>query len=206
MRRTILGLALLILGAGLQVLAQHTDPHWPIPGRAPKAPARPALRNALPSSDVVFDATRTGSPLLLDKGWRVGISADPTAATPQFDDSAWAVRNSQDSFADVPDEEHGADAPDDGGKNPSAGNAAFSKAHQRPFAWFRIHVQLAPDHGPVSLLIELPPSQSGSISAETIGVDVFANGKLIRPDGPHGDTADHYQQISRIYDLNVPPQ
>jgi hypothetical protein len=205
LRRTILGLVLLILGGGPQVLAQHTHPQWPIPELAPKAHARPALRNPLHSSDVIFDATRIGSPLLLDRGWRVGISADPAAATPQFDDSTWAIRNSQDSFADVPDEEHEADVPDGGSKNPSAGNAAFSKGHQRPFAWFRIHAQLAPDHGPISLLIELPPSQSGSISAETIGVDVFANGKLIRPEGPHGDTADHFQQISRIYELNVPP-
>jgi hypothetical protein len=36
-------------------------------------------------------------------------------------------------------------------------------------------------------------------------VDVFANGKEIQPEGPHGDTAEHYQAISRLYKLNVPP-
>ena len=205
MRRTILGLALLILSGGPQVLAQQIDPQWPIPELAPQLHARPALRNALRTPDVVFDATRIGSPIILDKNWRIGISANPAAATPGFDDSTWAIRNSQDSFADVPDEDHVVDGQDRGGKHPPLGDAPPPKGHQRPFAWFRIHVQLSPNHGPISLLIELPPSQSGSPSPEIVGADVFANGMLIQPEGPHGDMADHYQQISRIYDLNVPP-
>ncbi|HEV2215836.1 MAG TPA: SpoIIE family protein phosphatase, partial [Terracidiphilus sp.] len=36
------------------------------------------------------------------------------------------------------------------------------------------------------------------------GVDVFANGDEIEPEGPHGSTAGRYQEISRIYDLKVP--
>jgi hypothetical protein len=36
-------------------------------------------------------------------------------------------------------------------------------------------------------------------------VDVFANGKLVNPEGPHGDLPQHYQSISRLYDLNLPP-
>jgi hypothetical protein len=36
------------------------------------------------------------------------------------------------------------------------------------------------------------------------GVDVFANGQEIQPEGPHGDTPQHYQQISRLYNLSVP--
>jgi len=55
------------------------------------------------------------------------------------------------------------------------------------------------------LLVELPPSQSGSSSAETVSVDVFANGRKIQPEGPHGDEIERYQQISRIYNLNLAP-
>ena len=170
----------------------------------PKVHARPALRTAPHSPEVSFDATRLGSPVLLDKGWRVGISGNPAVAQPDFDDSTWAIRNSEESFADVADEDHVVDTPDGGLKlpPPPAGNAP--RGHQRPFAWFRIHARLAPDHGPIALLIELPPSHSGSFSQETIGVDVFANGRQIKPEGPHGETADHYQQISRIYNLNIP--
>ena len=35
-------------------------------------------------------------------------------------------------------------------------------------------------------------------------MDVFANGQQIQPEGPHGDAPQHYQQISRLYNLNVP--
>ena len=34
---------------------------------------------------------------------------------------------------------------------------------------------------------------------------MYANGKEVRPEGPHGDDPDHYQQISRVYNLNVSP-
>ena len=37
------------------------------------------------------------------------------------------------------------------------------------------------------------------------GADVFANGKLILPEGPHPDVTYEYQQISRLYKLNIPP-
>ena len=53
--------------------------------------------------------------------------------------------------------------------------------HGRPFVWFRIHLKLAPGHGPIALLILLPVSQNTtmSIGAAGPGVDVFANGKQI---------------------------
>ena len=207
MRRAIIGLALLVLSGGTQVIAQQPNPQWPIEKLVPKIHMRPALANAPHSTDVVFDATRLGSPVVLDKGWRVGISANPAATSPDFDDSTWALRDSQDSFADVPDEDNPSADPSFSPKNAAERHFDPPPGHKRPFAWFRLHVKLAPDHGPVSLFIELPPSGNASISpeSETIGVDVFANGKQMRPDGPHGDTADHFQQISRIYDLNLPP-
>jgi len=33
---------------------------------------------------------------------------------------------------------------------------------------------------------------------------VYANGRLIPPEGPHGEEAGHYLPISRIYNLNIP--
>jgi hypothetical protein len=57
---------------------------------APRRPIPSALRR------YVFDATSLGSPLLLDKGWRVGITSNPKAADPDFDDSTWPVRDAKD--------------------------------------------------------------------------------------------------------------
>ncbi len=81
------------------------------------------------------------------------------------------------------------------------------KARGRDFAWFRLHVKLAPNHGPVSLLIDLPVAQTTTMSLGSQGpsVDVFANGRHIQPEGSHGDDPDHYQSISRIYNLNLAP-
>jgi len=81
---------------------------------------------------------------------------------------------------------------------------ASGKTHE-PYAWFRLHLKLAPHHGPLSLLIELPVSQNATFSSQTFDLDVFANGHHIRPEGPHGDEPARYQQISRIYNLNLSP-
>jgi hypothetical protein len=162
---------------------------------------RPVPSNPQHTPEVVFDATALGSPLILGKGWRVGITGNPAVTLPDFDDSAWALRDAQNSFADVPDEDHPAGVPDWDSKS------GHPPGHQLPFAWFRLHVKLAPGHGPVSLLIELPVSHAASMALGTqaLAVDVFANGKEIQPEGPHGDAPERYQQISRIYDLNLAP-
>jgi hypothetical protein len=138
---------------------------------------------------------------LLDKGWRVGITADPKAVSPDFDDSAWAVRDAEGAMNDVPDEDQTGSGPGQGDKFDS------SAPGQHRFAWFRLHLKLAPNHGPVTLLVELPVSQNTSlgIGSPDPGVDVFANGKLVNPEGPHGDAPHHYQPISRLYDLNIAP-
>jgi hypothetical protein len=150
---------------------------------------------------VTFDASSLGSPRLLDKGWRVGITANPEAAKPEFDDSTWAVRDAQEFISDVAEEDQPADArlPERKFGPPRGGHELF--------AWFRLHIKLAPNHGAVALLIELPVSQNTSmaIGATGPGVDVFANGRQIQPEGPHGDVPQHYQQISRIYNLNLAP-
>jgi hypothetical protein len=56
-------------------------------------------------------------------------------------------------------------------------------------------------------LIELPVTQNTNMSLGTSGpgLDVFANGREIRPEGPHGDETFKYQEISRLYRLNVDP-
>ena len=201
MRRTILTGALLALCGTL--MAQPHHPGNPLEEMLrPHGHPRPAAANPQRILSVPFDATGLGSPLSLEKGWRVGISGKAAVAAPDFDDSTWALRDAQESFPDVPDEDHTEGAPD---WNPHTGPPP--QGHQRPFAWFRLHVKLAPNHGPIALLMELPVSYAAqmALGAQAMSVDIFANGKLIQPDGPHGDAPERYQQISRIYDLNLPP-
>lgn len=169
-------------------------------GHAPPAPV-----HATRTPDVFIDATNLGAPVLLDKNWRIGITSNAKAADPDYDDSQWAVRDSASAIADLPDEDHpeGSGGPDAAGTE-DAGERP--PGHGRPFVWFRSHIKLAQGHGPVSLLIELPVSQSTSMSmsASGPGLDVYANGKMITPQGPHGDAAYRYEEISRIYNLNIP--
>jgi hypothetical protein len=153
---------------------------------------------------MIFDASQLGSPLVLDKGWRVGISADPGAAKPDFDDSTWAVRNADDAIDDVEEDHHPGEHPDDD-EDSQFGSFKLKDGPQK-YVWFRLHIKLPEHHGPVLLLVELPTSQSTAIniSSSGPGFDIFANGKEIHPEGPHADTPQHYQPISRIYDLQVP--
>jgi len=202
LRKQIFRIALMAVAGAMQLVAQHPHPGNPIVDLLhPHAHMRPASPNAPVIPDVIFDATGLGSSLILDKGWRIGVSGNPAAATPGFDDSKWALRDAQNSFSEVPDEDHPAGAPDGGPKG------AHPNGHQRPFAYFRLHVKLAPNHGPAALFVELPVSRNASmnIGEQALGFDVFANGSQVQPDGPHGDIPDHYQQISRIYNLNLAP-
>jgi hypothetical protein len=167
---------------------QPADPTKPHTSTATQPQSAPAA---------FIDATNMGSPVLLDKGWRVAITANPAAANADFDDSGWAVRDALESFAEVPDEGSSAGVPD------SEHNS--TQGHQRTYAWFRLHLKLAPNHKPVALLVELPVTQNATMGIESLGMDVFANGKQIHPEGPHGEAPEHFQPISRIYDLNLPP-
>ena len=208
MRRNALSLAAVVICFALPGAAQPPHPHAPSPLDLllPHNHARPALAGAPKTPEVTFDASNLGSPLVLDKGWRVGITANPAAASPDFDDSTWAIRDAHDAIADVPDEDH-SEAPLDADQNPDSKTApAHPGEHQKPFVWFRLHIRLAPNHGPLALLLELPASEGTSmaISSSGPGVDVFANGVQLQPDGPHGGAPQHYQQISRVYNLNVP--
>jgi hypothetical protein len=212
LRGNVLKLAAVAICLMAQAFAQNPHPHPPSPLVDLLAQHRhppPAQANAPHTPEVTLDAAGLGSPMALEKGWRVGITADDKAADPDFDDSTWAIRDAQDAIADVPDQDHTVGSPDaDHSQSGSADQPdahGSSRDHKHPFVWFRLHVKLAPDHGPLALLVELPASQGTSMAFNSTGpgVDVFANGRQIQPDGPHGDTPQHYQQISRLYNLNV---
>jgi HAMP domain-containing protein len=202
LRPTILSAVLLAVWGAMQLVAQPARPQalpGGLPGQAQVSQLFPGAQDA---SGTVFDATRMGSPELLDKGWRVGITASSAAASPQFDDSKWAVRDARGERNEIPE----------GGSGQAFNKEPGGRPEQpadllRTFAWFRLHIKLAPQHGPVCLLIQLPVPLYTSLGIGTtgLGADVFANGRQIRPEGPHADAPQHYQQISRIYALNLPP-
>jgi len=171
---------------------------------APRGPAQAAQRpSAAPAAGPTFDATNLGSAVLLDKGWRVGITADPNAAQPEFDDSTWAVRNAEESIPEVPDPGVAARSEVGSAQPPNRSR----RDRVRRYVWFRLHVKLAAHHGPLALLVELPVSQSTSMGFGSTGwgSEIFANGREILPGGPHGRAPQHFQQISRVYDLSVAP-
>lgn len=174
-----------------------------VPSQAHKA-AKPAQAAPTPGAAPVVDATDVGSPLKLDKGWRVGISSDSSASTPGFDDSAWSVRDASPVIDDVPEDESSSTASPQANQ-PGTGAVAQKQSAQH-FAWFRIHIKLAPNHGPLALLLEVPVTQNSSFGVSTAGLtpDVFANGLEVVPDGPHGSSPERFQVISRTYQLHVP--
>jgi uncharacterized membrane protein len=199
-RLAILPLALTLFGVwGIAPLSAQGKA-----AASPKAPAGQPVPTANPAA--VLDATRLGSPLLLDRDWRVGITSNSDASAADFDDSSWAIRDASASMAALPDADqpqrpegvHVTVGEPDG---PSVIGGSITR-----YAWFRLHVRLAPNHGPVALLIELPVSQNPTYGVSSgLNVDVFANGKLISPEGPHGNDPLRYQAISRIFNLNLDP-
>ena len=117
---------------------------------------------------------------------------------------AAAAVDPKSAIADVEDEDHRAG---NAGSEAMDGPENLPGGHKRPYAWFRIHLKLAPSHGPVSLLIELPITQNTNMTlgASGPGLDVFANGRRILPEGPHGDATFRYEEISRLYHLGLDP-
>lgn len=210
MRRGFAILAVLaVCGAALSLGQPHPPgPKGPLDAiLGPHRHPPPAPANPLHTATVYLDATGLGAPVMLDKNWRVGITANPAAAMPDFDDSAWALRNASESIVDVPDEDHTSDAPPGAGPPGNGHPPGDHGDHQHPFVWFRVHIKLASGHGPLALLVQLPVSHTSSISVGSggPGIDVFADGKQIQPEGPHGADPALYQPMSRIYRLNVSP-
>jgi sigma-B regulation protein RsbU (phosphoserine phosphatase) len=210
-RRGLLAIAALIVCGAIGVEAQvpaHAKGHLgALLGQ--HAHGQPAAAKSESTPEVLFDATNLGSPVMLDKGWRVGITASQNAANPDFDDSAWALREARETIAEVSDDDRPPEAKEKHPATPDEGPPDLPPGHKRPFAWFRLHVKLAAGHPPMALLVELPVSHNTSVDLGTGGtgqdIDIFANGKLIPPDGPHGDNASHYLPVSRIYNLDIPP-
>ena len=153
MRQTILKVVVMALCGAAQLIAQPRPSH-PIPPHGPVKAPKPTVQQG---AGAAFDATNLGSPLALDKNWRVGITADPAAASPGFDDSGWAVRGAQSAMAEVSDKDQDEDSASRGI------HVQVGPGNPRPlgpdrslrYAWFRLHIQLAPGHGPVALLIEV---------------------------------------------------
>src|SRR5579875_2389138 len=134
-RRGTLNLALLAVCGAVLASAQAISTHPAAHGQARPVPHRqsqpaPSSRPATPP--VYFDATRMGSPVVLNRGWRVGITANPDAAKPDFDDSHWAVRNATGEIADVPD--------DDEPTQPAHAQGRPQAIDKSPgkFVWFRL--------------------------------------------------------------------
>lgn len=202
MRKTILRASLIMASVAVAAAGQ-------LAYASGGAGTRAGAGSAPSAPGPVFDATGVGAPVVLDKGWRIGVTADPAAVQAGFDDSHWAVRNAGQSLEDIPGQAD--NAPEAADEHPGSGPGAraaagFAADRHRPFAYFRLHIRLAPNHGPIALLIELPVSRSTPLGTATPEppVNVFADGQQIVPDGPHGAHVEHFQEISRIYELNVP--
>ncbi len=155
-----------------------------------------------PGESVVFNAASMGSPTTLDRNWRLGIAPGTEPAKPDFDDSAWPTRDAKEALAEVNEP----DSDDDKDKGPPGGHDAPHPHHGHPFAWFRIHINLPAHHGPLAVLVKLPVSRTSQISigTQTVGMDLFANGAQIVPEGPNGAAPEGYQQISRLYPIDIP--
>jgi len=180
----------------------HRPPGFPFPHpniRPPKGQV-PA-----PGASVDFDATGLGAPIVLDKNWRLGIAPGTSPAQPDFDDSKWPVRDAKDAMADINEPDTDSDS-DDANPQKSHGHNHQPGSGDRPFAWFRIHIQLPAHHGPLCVLVRVPVSRSSQLTfgSGNIGMDLFANGKMIVPEGPNGSAQESYQQISRIYPIETP--
>ncbi|HTJ29486.1 MAG TPA: SpoIIE family protein phosphatase [Acidobacteriaceae bacterium] len=197
-------------------------PHGPLPFLRPNI--RPP-KGDVPEDGkaVVYDATQLGSPLILDHNWRLGISHDLAPADPTFDDSQWPVRDAKaalaeidDAAAEEPEQPERPEKPENG--NPSSdqpppngdhahpdSGAPHPHGHSHPYAWFRLHLTLPANHGPLVIFVRIPISRSAQITfSGTVGMELFANGKLVLPEGLNGPTPNTFQQTSRIYPINIP--
>lgn len=193
---------------GPSVHAQHPDPpsHPGPPNSLLPHPRIHPPTGKVPAAgtNVVFDASAMGAPLVLDHNWRLGIAPGTDPAQPDFDDSQWPTRDAKDAMAEInePDED------DDKGPSPDHGPGDTPSGHHphgRPFAWFRLHIQLPEHHGPLVLLVRVPVSRNTSVSiSSTVGMELFIDGKLVTPEGRVGETPETYQQISRIYPIHIP--
>ena len=189
-------------GAGDTHPEEH---HGPPPGLPlPHPRIHPPKGNVPPpGTPVVFDASSLGSPVVLDRNWRLGIAPGADPAQPSFDDSKWPTRDAKEALDEVNDPNPDEKPEDDHGQSDPERR---KHPHGRPFAWFRLHVQLPPHHGPLVVLVRLPVTRNANYSfgSEAVGMDLFVNGKQVVPEGPNGSTPEGFQKISRVYPIDIP--
>ena len=83
LRRIILGIAAIAVCGAMQLVAQQAPPHPPPADLSgPHKHGQPIPAKPQSTTEGILGAISLGSPLLLDKGWRVGITANPDAANP----------------------------------------------------------------------------------------------------------------------------
>jgi sigma-B regulation protein RsbU (phosphoserine phosphatase) len=154
-----------------------------------------------PGDSILFDASHLGSPMVLDKNWRLGIANSDEPAKVDFDDSQWPERDAKEALAEVDDS-----AADQGNDRRKGQDDAGHPHHGHPSAWFRIHLHLPEHHGPIAVLVRLPITRNSQIAvgSGTVGMDLFADGKLVTPEGPNATASEIYLPISRIYPIDIP--
>ena len=209
MRRGFAILAVLAVCGAAPSLGQPHPPGPKGPLGAILGPHRhppPAPANPQHTPTVYLDATGLGSPVTLDKNWRVGITANPAAAMPDFDDSAWAVRNASESIEDVPDEDHPADAPPgpDHQATASAGTTAITSTHLSGFACISSWRPVT-GRSPSLCSCQSPTPPPFPWAAEARALTFLPTASRSSPKALTATIQPCYQPISRIYRLNVSP-
>ena len=106
MRQAILRAAVMAVCVAAQAGAQSTPKRLTplLPRIAAHGRGKIAAKDE-PRPAIIFDASGLGSSLVLDNGWRVGISSDSSAALADYDDSGWATRSATAFMEDVPEED-----------------------------------------------------------------------------------------------------
>lgn len=197
---------LLSVSAAAQNGAQTASPHpEPPPGaRMMRGRIHPPTGNApKPGEATVFDATGLGEPVVLDRNWRLGIAAGTDPAKVDFDDSRWPMRDARDALDEV-DESAADEQPEPGGAQ--TGHAPHPHHHGRPYAWFRLKVKLPTQHGPLALMVKVPVSRSSQVAVfgGDVGMNVYLDGKQIFPMTLKGRPADPFEQVTRLYPVEIP--
>ncbi len=155
-----------------------------------------------PGESTVFDATQMGAPVVLDRNWRLGISAGTDPAQVNFDDSKWPMRDATEALDEI--DESAADQPP--GAPPQETGIVHIHRHGRPYAWFRLKVKLPPQHEPLSLMVEVPVTRSSQmvVFSGDVGMDLYIDGKQVQPISLSGKRADPFEQVTRLYPVEIP--
>ncbi len=177
------------------------DQHGPPPGaRLFRGRVHPPAGNLpQPGEPTVLDASGLGAPIPLDQHWRLGIASTLDPAKPDFDDSKWPERDAKDALDEIDDSSQ---TPE----NHRPENQIPHPHHGRPYAWFRLHVQLPPHHGPLVVMVRVPVSRSAQMAVFSgdVGMDMFLDGKQVFPEDSAGKSPDSFEQISRLYPVAIP--